>query len=153
MKTGITETARVDIAQDLSKLLASMYTLYLKTQNFHWNVVGPHFQALHTMFEEQYNDLFAANDEVAERIRALGELAPGSFSEFAKLSFISEAKGHPSAEDMVKELLSDHETIASFLRDLIEKAADARDEATNDVLAPRIDVHEKTAWMLRSFLG
>lgn len=153
MKTGIPESARKEIVQGLSVLLASMYTLYLKTQNFHWNVTGPYFQQLHTMFETQYNDLFMANDQVAERIRALNAFVPASFSQFKDLSFVHDQKEVVKAESMVKELLEDHEKITAFLRDLIETAAEARDEATNDVLTERIDIHEKTAWMLRSFLG
>lgn len=152
MKTGITESARSEIAQELSKLLASNYILFIKTQNFHWNVTGPHFQSLHEMFENQYNDLFAANDEIAERIRALGFPAPGTTAEFAKLSFLKEAKGTPKAEAMVRELLADHETMISALRETIEKAAEVEDEGTNDILSPRLSAHEKTAWMLRSFL-
>jgi len=152
MKTGISASARTEITHKLSKLLASSYLLFIKTQNFHWNVTGPHFQTLHTMFETQYNELFAANDEIAERIRALGHEAPGTMKEFVSLAFIKEAQGKKKAETMVKELLADHESIIEFIRNLIEKASGVRDEGTNDVLAPRIDAHEKTAWMLRSFL-
>ena len=141
-----------EIAAELSRLLASSYLLFVKTQHFHWNVTGSHFQSLHSMFEMQYNDLFEANDLIAERIRALGELAPGDTVSFAKLSFISESTESPRAEKMVEILLADHQKIIDFLRPLIEKCADAKDEATNNILAPRIEQHEKTAWMLRSFL-
>ncbi|MCF7812531.1 DNA starvation/stationary phase protection protein [Candidatus Gracilibacteria bacterium] len=153
MKTGLDSDIRKALAAELSKILASNYLLLIKTQNFHWNVTGSHFRDLHLMFEEQYNDLFGANDEIAERIRALGFAAPGTIKEFASLSFLKDAQEIPKAEEMVAELLKDHETMIQSIRKLIKKAGDAQDEATNDLLSPRIDAHEKTAWMLRSFLG
>ncbi len=141
------------IIQELGKLLASNYTLYLKTQNFHWNVTGPFFQTLHLMFETQYNALALANDEIAERIRSLGAPAPGTYREFAALSFIQEPQEIPSAEDMVKALVADHEKIIAFAKDLIHHAGEIDDEGTIDLLTTRVSEQEKTAWMLRSFLG
>lgn len=147
------ENRNEQVVEGLGVLLASTYTLYLKTQNFHWNVMGPFFQTLHLMFEEQYTALAMANDEIAERIRSLGEPAPGTYREFAKLSFVSEPTDPLKAEEMVAELLSDHEKIIEFSKELLEVASSIRDEGTADLLTTRISEQEKTAWMLRSFLN
>lgn len=141
------------IVEGLGKLLASNYTLYLKTQNFHWNVTGPFFQTLHLMFEAQYQELALANDELAERIRSLAAPAPGTYREFAELSFVDEPKGIPKAEAMVAELLAGHEAMIDFAKKLLEQAAEIHDEGTVDLLSTRISAQEKTAWMLRSFLN
>lgn len=144
--------SKEQVVQDLSKYLASTYTLYLKTQNFHWNVTGPFFQTLHLMFEEQYTALAMANDQIAERIRSLGAPAPGTYREFAQLSFIDEPQGKPSAKEMVEMLMQDHEAIIAFAKKLMEEAGDMNDEGTLDLLSSRIAEQEKTVWMLRSFL-
>lgn len=144
--------AQESVTQKLKVLLASNYSLYIKTQNFHWNVTGPFFQTLHLMFETQYNELALANDEIAERIRALNERAPGSYQEFSTLSLIEENTEKIPANDMVEELLKDHETLSEFIRGIIQEAGEIGDEATNDLLSPRLNAHEKTAWMLRAFL-
>ncbi|MFO7324320.1 MAG: Dps family protein [Pseudomonadota bacterium] len=149
---GIPERERVNIANGLGRLLADTYTLYLKTHNFHWNVTGPMFQTLHLMFETQYNELWAAVDLVAERIRSLGAFAPGTYSEFAKLSSIKESSGVPRAEDMIRELVAGHEAVVRTARSLFPRVEKAGDEATADLLTQRIQIHEKTAWMLRSLL-
>lgn len=138
------------IAKGLSQLLADSYNLYLKTQNYHWNVTGPQFHSLHLLFEGQYQDLATAVDEIAERIRTLGFRAPGSFAEFSKLSSVKEATGTPSAEDMVIELAKDQGTIISTIREVWEKAEEAGDEGTIDLLSGRLSAHEKAGWMLRS---
>lgn len=152
MDIGISDKDRQDIAGGLSRLLADTYTLYLKTHNFHWNVTGPMFQTLHVMFEQQYTELQAAVDSIAERIRALGHFAPGSFTEFGRLSSIPEATGHPTARDMIRQLVEGHETVARTARSLFPQADGAQDEATADLLTERIQIHEKNAWMLRSML-
>lgn len=149
---GIPEGARQEIAQSLGRLLADTYTLYLKTHNFHWNVSGPMFTTLHALFETQYNELWLATDLVAERIRALDEYAPGSYQEFAKLTSIQEAKGVPHAKDMIAQLLEGHEAVARTARSIFPTAEKGADEATLDLLTQRIQLHEKTAWMLRSLL-
>ncbi|MEN9880717.1 MAG: hypothetical protein RIQ55_1363 [Pseudomonadota bacterium] len=149
---GIPEKDRKAIAAGLSKLAADNFTLYLKTHNFHWNVTGPMFQTLHLMFETQYNELWLASDAIAERIRALGFPAPGTYAELAKLTVIKESKGVPKAVDMIKELVIGHEATARTARALFEPADKAGDEATADLLTQRIQIHEKTAWMLRSLL-
>ncbi|QEL65791.1 starvation-inducible DNA-binding protein [Oryzomicrobium terrae] len=149
---GITEKDRKKIAEGLSKLLADTYTLYLKTHNFHWNVTGPMFNTLHLMFEAQYNELALAVDLVAERIRSLGFPAPGTYSEYAKLSSIPEPKGVPKAEKMIEELVAGQEAVVRTARAIFPAAEKARDEATADLLTQRIQLHEKTAWMLRSLL-
>ena len=149
---GIPENKRKVIAQGLSRLLADSYTLYLKTHNYHWNVTGPQFRTLHLMFEEQYTELAQAVDIVAERIRSLGEPAPGSYAQFAELSSVKEETGLPSAEDMVKNLVIGHETVAKTARSVFPSAEEGHDEATLDLLTQRIQLHEKTAWMLRSLL-
>jgi len=150
---GIETDARKQVADGLSRVLADSYTLYLKTHNFHWNVTGPSFQALHALFETQYTELATAVDEVAERIRALGHPAPGSYTQFAKLSSVKEETGVPAAEDMVRQLVEAHETVARTAREVIPTAQEAKDEASVDLLVGRLKVHEKAAWMLRSMLG
>ena len=150
---GMTDDQRKDIAKGLSHLLADSYTLYLKTHNFHWNVTGPMFNTLHLMFEAQYNELALAVDLIAERIRALGFPAPGSYREFLKLSTIPEATGVPAAEDMIRQLVEGQESIVRTARSIFPVVEDARDEPTADLLTQRMQVHEKTAWMLRSLLG
>lgn len=149
---GIPEGDRTAIADGLSHLLADTYTLYLKTHNFHWNVTGPMFMSLHALFMEQYTELWNSIDEIAERIRALGKFAPGSYSEFTKLSSVPEAKGVPNAQDMIKQLLEGHEAVARTARSVFPAAEKGGDEASTDLLVGRIQVHEKTAWMLRSLL-
>lgn len=149
---GIPDGDRKAIAQGLSKLLADSYTLYLKTHKYHWNVTGPMFQTLHLMFETQYTELSQAVDVIAERIRALGEFAPGSYSEFAKLSTVKEGDGTPKALEMVADLTKSHEAVARTARDFFHIAEKGNDEATMDLLTQRIQLHEKTSWMLRSLL-
>lgn len=149
---GIAEGQRKDIADGLSRLLADTYTLYLKTHNYHWNVTGPMFQTLHTMFETQYNELALAVDEIAERIRALGMPAPGSYKAYAELSSIAEEDGVPAATDMIANLVKGHEAVARTARSVFPSADDANDEPTADLLTQRMQVSEKAAWMLRSLL-
>lgn len=149
---GISEKNRKEIAKGLSAFLADSYTLYLKTHNFHWNVTGPMFNTLHLMFETQYNELWMAVDLIAERIRSLGYPAPGSYAEFAKLTSIEEADGVPKAEEMIRQLVSGHEAVVKTARKVFPTAEKASDEATCDLLTQRIQLHEKTAWMLRSLL-
>lgn len=150
---GMADDARKAIAAGLSRLLADTYTLYLKTHNFHWNVTGPQFNSLHTMFETQYTELALAVDLIAERIRALGEPAPGSYSAFAKLSSISEATDVPAATEMVRILAEDQLAVVRTARAVFPLADAAHDEPTADLLTQRMQVHEKTAWMLRANLG
>jgi starvation-inducible DNA-binding protein len=150
---GIPEASRKEIASQLAHVTADTYTLYLKTHNYHWNVTGPMFNTLHLMFEEQYNELWTAVDLLAERIRALGEFAPGSYRQFAELASIAEADGVPSAEEMLADLVSGHEAVARTSRAALGVADDADDQPTVDLLTQRLQVHEKTAWMLRSMLG
>ena len=152
LNIGISETNRKTIAGELSKLLADTYTLYLKTHFFHWNVTGPMFQTLHLMFETQYNELALAVDSIAERIRALGVFAPGTYSEFSNLTSIQESKGVPSAQDMIHQLVTAHETVIRTARGALPVIEKASDEASADLLTQRIQLHEKTAWMLRSLL-
>jgi len=152
MDIGISEQDRTQIAEGLSRLLADSYTLYLKTHFFHWNVTGPMFQTLHLMFETQYNELALAVDLVAERIRALGHIAPGSYSDYARLTAITESSGVPKAHDMIRELVQGHETVCRTARSLFPLVDAASDEPTADLLTQRLQVHEKTAWMLRSLL-
>lgn len=149
---GISEADRKKIAQGLSKVLADSYTLYLMTHNFHWNVTGPHFNSLHAMFEEHYTEQWAANDEIAERIRALGFPAPATYKEYVKLSSIEEVEGVPSADEMVEHLVKAQEATAKTAREVFSVADDANDQPTADLLTQRMQVHEKTAWMLRSLL-
>lgn len=141
---------KTDVTEGLSKLMASTYTLYLKTQNFHWHVTGPLFHSLHRMFEEQYNELALAVDELAERIRSLGASAPATFTQFMKLSSIQEEPGTPTSLDMVHKLLNDHEKIISECQTLMPIVQKKSDEATLDLLIKRTEFHQKTAWMLRS---
>jgi starvation-inducible DNA-binding protein len=136
-----------------ARLLADSYTLYLKTHNYHWNVTGPMFTTLHTLFETQYTELALAVDEIAERIRALGHPAPGSYSEFQRLARVKEARGVPPAEDMIRELAEDTDTVAKTAGDLVAAAQAAGDEASADLGIRRIQVHQKNAWMLRSHLA
>lgn len=149
---GINEKDRKKIAEGLSCLLADTYTLYLKTHNFHWNVTGPMFQTLHLMFETQYNELALAVDLIAERIRALGVAAPGTYADFIRLSSIKEQKGVPSAEEMIKLLVEGQEAVVRTAREIFPVAMKAHDEPTCDLLTQRMQIHEKTAWMLRSLL-
>jgi starvation-inducible DNA-binding protein len=153
LELGISEDQRVQIAEGLSRLLADTYTLYLKTHNFHWNVQGPMFNSLHLMFEGQYTELALAVDLIAERIRALGEPAPGSYSAYAKLSSIKEADGVPEAMEMVRILADDQLAVVRTARAVFPAADAAHDEPTADLLTQRMQVHEKTAWMLRATLG
>ena len=150
---GIDENSRQEIAGGLSVLLADSYTLYLKTHNFHWNVEGPLFNTLHQMFEDQYTELALAVDEIAERIRALGEPAPGSYSAYAKLTSITEEDSVPSAEDMIRQLVKGQETVVRTARQAFVAAETAKDEPTADLLTQRMQVHEKNAWMLRSMVA
>ncbi|MBK8163489.1 MAG: DNA starvation/stationary phase protection protein [Gammaproteobacteria bacterium] len=149
---GINDNDRKAIANGLSKLLADTYTLYLKTHNFHWNVTGPMFNTLHLMFEQEYNELALAVDAIAERIRALGVPAPGSYKQFAELTRIREETGQPEATDMIRQLVADQETVARTAREIFPIVDKANDEPTADLLTQRMQVHEKTAWMLRSLL-
>ena len=150
---GIDAEHRAAIAGGLSRVLADSYTLYLKTHNFHWNVTGPMFQTLHLMFEAQYNELALAVDLVAERIRALGFPAPGTYRQFSELSAIKDEDGVPAALDMIRRLVEGHETVARTAREVFRAADEASDQPTCDLLTQRMQVHEKTAWMLRSLLA
>ena len=138
------------VAEALSSVLADTFSLYLKTHNFHWNVTGPMFHTLHVMFEEQYNELWLAVDAIAERIRSLGFVAPGSYREFSKLTYLQEPNGPGNAMDMIAELLRDHETTARTVRSALSVARATVDAATEDLLTQRLAAHEKAAWMLRS---
>ncbi len=149
---GIEASKRREIAEGLSRVLADTYTLYLKTHNFHWNVTGPMFQTLHLMFETQYNELALAVDLVAERIRALGFPAPGTYRQFAQLASIKEEDGVPKAEDMIRILVDGNEAVARTARQVFQVAEAAHDQPTCDLLTQRMQVHEKTAWMLRRLL-
>ncbi|SUO94268.1 Dps family protein [Suttonella ornithocola] len=150
---GMTDAQRKAIADGLSKLLADSYSLYIKTHNYHWNVTGPQFNALHTMFEEQYTELATAIDEIAERIRALGHLAPGSYKEFSELTSIKDGNKTLSAEEMVKDLIEGQETVARTCRSIFPDVDEASDEPTADLLTVRMQTHEKTAWMLRAMIS
>jgi len=152
INTGLEPASREEIAEGLSRLLADTYTLYLKTHNFHWNVKGPMFNTLHLMFEGQYNELALAVDLVAERIRALGFPAPATYSEYAKLTSITETEGVPKATDMIQILVEGQESVVRTARSVFPIASEAHDEPTADLLTQRMQVHEKTAWMLRSLL-
>jgi starvation-inducible DNA-binding protein len=149
---GISEKDRAKIAEGLSRLMADNFALYLKTHNFHWNVKGPMFQTLHVMFEEQYNELWTALDAIAERIRALGFPAPGTPTELGRLASIEETAGVPEAKDMIRLLVQGHEAVARTARKIFPAVDKASDEPTADLLTQRMQVHEKTAWMLRSLL-
>jgi len=150
---GIKKEDREIISGGLARLLADSYTLYLKTHNYHWNVTGPQFNTLHMMFETQYTELALAVDEIAERIRALGVKAPGSYSEFAKLTKIEEGDGNESAEEMIRQLAIGQETVVRTAREVFPAADAANDEPTADLLTQRMQIHEKNAWMLRSMLA
>lgn len=153
MDIGISDKDRAAIAQGLSRLLADTYTLYLTTHNFHWNVTGPMFNSLHAMFMEQYTELWNAVDPIAERIRALGHVAPGSYAQYAQLSSLPDAPAEPpKALEMVRILAQGHEAVARTARSLFPLVDKANDEPTADVLVQRLSVHEQTAWMLRSLL-
>lgn len=149
---GINEQDRKEIAGGLARFLADTYTLYLKTHNYHWNVTGPMFETLHKMFEEQYQQLREAVDAIAERIRALGFPAPGTYAEFVKLASIKEEPGVPNAETMIQRLLEGHETAVRTARSLLPAIGRAHDEPTLNLVSDRMQAHEKTAWMLRSML-
>jgi starvation-inducible DNA-binding protein len=153
LNIGISNEDRQEIASALSKLLADSYTLYLKTHNFHWNVEGPQFNTLHLMFEQHYTELAMAVDEIAERIRALGIKAPGSYSAYAELTSIDEASGEESAEQMIRQLVFGQEAVVRTARSALKPAAAAGDEPTADLLTQRMQIHEKNAWMLRSMLA
>ena len=142
-----------EVAKGLSHVLADTYTLYLKTHNYHWNVTGPMFHTLHLLFEEQYRELWEAGDEIAERIRALGFPAPGSYREFSKLTYLQEAEGVPTAVEMIRHLVRDHETAVRTARWASSVARSAVDAPTEDLLTQRLAAHEKAAWMLRSLLA
>lgn len=149
---GIGEKDRKEIADGISRLLADSYLLYVKTHNFHWNVTGPLFNTLHLMFEEQYTELADAVDEIAERIRALGFPAPGSYKQFAQLASIEEEEGVPEAEQMIRQLVEGQEAVVKTARKVLPLANEVDDEPTVDLLTQRMQVHEKNAWMLRSML-
>lgn len=153
IEIGITETDRQKIVEGLSKLLADSYVLYLKTHNFHWNVEGPMFNTLHIMFMQQYTEMWNALDLIAERIRALGAYAPGSYKKFSQLSSIAEAEESLPAKEMITQLLQGHEAVAKTIRSVFPIAENGHDEASLDLLTQRLQVHEKTAWMLRSLLS
>jgi starvation-inducible DNA-binding protein len=150
---GISSDDRQNIAGGLAHVLADSYTLYLKTHNFHWNVTGPMFNTLHLMFEEQYTELATAVDEIAERIRVLGHPAPGSYQQYLELTSVTEETSVPAAEEMIKQLVEAHEQTAKTARNIFPVAETAHDESTADLLTQRMQVHEKTAWMLRSLLA
>jgi starvation-inducible DNA-binding protein len=152
IQTGISPKQRAAIAQGLSRLLADTYVLYLKTHNFHWNVEGPMFQTLHVMFMEQYTEQWNAIDPIAERIRALGHYAPGSYKQYVKLATVKETDGVPKAEQMVRQLIEGQEAVARTARSVLPVADEANDQPTLDLLTQRLDIHEKNAWMLRSLL-
>jgi len=150
---GINDKDRQSIAEGLSKLLADTYTLYLTTHNFHWNVTGPMFNTLHNMFMQQYTELWNAVDPIAERIRSLGHFAPGSYQQFSKLTSLPDVSvTPPKAVEMIKILVKGHEAVARTARSTLKLAGQADDQPTADLLTQRLDIHEKTAWMLRSLL-
>ncbi|AWB33252.1 Dps family protein [Orrella marina] len=149
---GISDKDRASVAKELSKLLADSYTLYLMTHNFHWNVTGPMFNALHQMFMTQYTEEWTALDDIAERIRALGHYAPGTYAEYSKLTSISEPTSVPDAAAMIQMLVEGNEAVAKTARAAFDKADAANDQPTADLLTQRLDIHEKNAWMLRSML-
>jgi len=149
---GISEKDRASIAVALSHMLADSYTLYLMTHNFHWNVTGPQFNTLHQMFMTQYTEAWQALDDIAERIRALGHYAPGTYAQYAKLSSIAEPTTVPDATEMVQSLVKGNEAVAKTARAALAQAEKASDAPTADLLTQRLDVHEKNAWMLRSLL-
>jgi starvation-inducible DNA-binding protein len=151
---AVTPAKREQVAEALSRFLATTFTLYMETLNFHWNVTGEHFMTLHTLFEEQYEELRLASDEIAERVRALGVVCPGTFREFGKLSAISEPESLPKSEmNMVEQLLKHHELASKEANAVLEIAEKASDDVSVDMMVGRMKVHDKTAWMLRSILG
>ena len=150
---GIDEKERKQVCTALSKLLADSYLLYLKTQNYHWNVTGKMFQPLHTLFEEQYKDLAEAVDVIAERIRALGEFAPGTFSAFCKMTSVKEENSIPSAEEMIHNLVIGNEAVINSAREIVSLCDDVKDDVTVDLMVERMQKHEKNAWMLRSMIS
>jgi starvation-inducible DNA-binding protein len=152
MDIGISKKDREKIAEGLARLLADSFTLYLKTHNFHWNVTGPMFNTLHVMFMDQYTELWNALDMIAERIRALGIAAPGTYREFARLTVIEESEGKVGAEDMIRQLVAGQEAVTKTARSLFPLVDKAGDEPTADLLTQRMQIHEKNAWMLRSLL-
>ena len=149
---GIADKDRKAISEGLSHLLADSYTLYLTTHNFHWNVTGPMFRTLHLMFMEQYTEMWNALDVIAERIRSLGYPAPGTYAQFAALTSLKEPKGVPKAQEMSKMLVVGHEAVAKTARSIIDAADAGNDEVTLDLLTQRLQLHEKTSWMLRALL-
>lgn len=151
--TGIAKAERVDVARELTKVLADSFAVYLKTHGYHWNVRGPEFFTLHTLLEQQYREIWEALDELAERIRALGELAPQGQSTFGNLSSIKEGNPEKDAPEMLRELMQDHETLIATVRSALVTADDDGDDVTVDLLTQRLAAHEKSAWMLRSTLG
>lgn len=151
--TGLTRTERADVAQELTKVLADSFAVYLKTHGYHWNVRGPEFFSFHNLLEQQYRDIWAALDDLAERIRALGVLAPQSFSGFGNLTSIKDGDPEKEATAMLRELMQDHETLIATTRKALEVADEAGDEASADLMTQRLAAHEKFAWMLRSTLG
>jgi starvation-inducible DNA-binding protein len=150
---GIKEKDRKLVCKELNKLLADSYLLYLKTQNYHWNVTGQMFQSLHVLFEEQYQEQAAAIDIIAERIRALGEYAPGSFAAFSKVSSIKEENAIPNAEEMIHNLVRGNEAVVTTAREIVTLADECEDDVTTDLMIERMQVHEKNAWMLRSLIS
>lgn len=152
-KLGFKNSSHKEIAQGLSTLLADSYMLYIKTHNFHWNVEGPMFNTLHLMFMEQYTEIWNALDLIAERIRAVGEYAPASYKQFSELTSIKESEKVPKATQMIKELLEGHETVIRTARSIFPIAEEQNDEVSCDLLTQRLQIHEKTAWMLRSLLA
>ncbi len=153
INTGLTKAERVDVARELTKVLADSFAVYMKTHGYHWNVRGPEFFTLHNLLEQQYRDMWEALDEIAERIRALGEFAPQGYSTFANLSSIKDGDPDQDATAMLKELMKDHETVIATCRAAIESADEDGDDVTVDLLTQRLGAHEKFAWMLRSTLG
>jgi len=150
INTGMSKDARQAMATAVTKLLADTYALYFKTHAYHWNVTGPRFHDLHAMFEEQYNELWQATDDIAERVRALGVMAPISYQEMAASASVQFDEQTPDADTMVRNLVAGHENVVKTARDTLKLAAEHADEATADIVAPRITSHEKFAWMLRS---
>jgi starvation-inducible DNA-binding protein len=150
---GIPEQQREAVVHGLSQVLADSYTLYLKTHSYHWNVVGPMFHSLHAMFMDEYTELALAVDEIAERIRALGAPAPGTYRQFAEMSAVTEDTDVPGAQEMIRRLVAAHEATARTIRTVLPLTEAAPDQVSTDLLVRRLDVHEKTAWMLRSLLA
>ncbi len=149
---GINENDRMQVAEGLKRLLADTYTLYLQTHNFHWNVTGPQFRELHLMFEEHYTELAIAVDDIAERIRTLGVIAPGTYKAFAALASVEEVEDIPEASNMIAILTKSHEQVVKTCREALKLAQDADDESSVSLISDRMVLHEKTAWMLRSMI-